>query len=84
MDNEKDVATRVKEAIEVKNRLRKCGLLMMLGPEPNAIFVKRMNAFVRDGQSSAFWLQDDVSKLRARVSLNACLGSESGVVLEVG
>lgn len=77
----KSVEQRLKEAMEVRERLAKCGVL--LNPDLREKFTQKSNAFVRDGKSSAFWLQDELSNIRARVSLNAVLESQSGVVMEM-
>lgn len=78
----KHIDARLQEAIEVKDKLSKCGVL--LNPELNDIFVEKTNAFVRDGRSCAFWLREKDGTVSARVSLNARIDGKSGVVLEMG
>lgn len=77
--NTKPLDARVKEAVDVRQRLSQCGLL--LNPLSNTELTERTNEFVRTGRSSAFNLKD--GRVCARVSLNARTGTKSGVVLVV-
>lgn len=74
----KDLAMRIKEAVEIRSHIERLGILV--DPQTRETLVRNMNAFVRDGNGVDFKLHahDDVY---VRVVLARCENTQSGITL---
>ncbi len=74
----KDLATRFKEATEIRSHIERLGILV--DPQTRQTLVDNMNAFVRDGCGADFKLHayDDVY---VRVVLARGKDTQSGITL---